>query len=465
MPGQRMRSYGRESYFLHAPELPNSRHWFLVILVVAVALRIGSALYQGNDVTAAPGTADQISYHGLAKRVVEGHGFSFADDHWPATPAGQPTAHWSYLYTSYLALVYAVFGINPMIARLIQSVTAGVFHTWLTCRIAGRLFGRRTGLVASALSAIYVYFFYYAGALMSETFYFLAILWTFDASFRILDQNGAQSRLEAPSGSRWSLWIELGLAIGAAVLFRQVFLLFVPLLFAALLLNTRLSESGQRRDVRPMGGIILSCLIILMMILPWTIRNQRCFGTFELLNTNAGFALYWGNHPVHGTKFMPILTPDGPSYGDLIPPELRALNEAKLDQALFREALRIIARDPARYIQLSLSRAVEYFKFWPSSDSSRISNISRVASFGLLLPFILYGLYASVLLLHRPEHPDQRVQILLLYCFIVVYTTIHLLSWTLIRYRLPVDIILILFAAKSLSMMTATIGAKIRDLQ
>jgi hypothetical protein len=39
---------------------------------------------------------------------------------------------------------------------------------------------------------------------------------------------------------------------------------------------------------------------------------------------------------------------------------------------------------------------------------------------------------------------------LILYLFIVVYTAVHLLSWTLIRYRLPVDAVLLIFAGAAL---------------
>jgi hypothetical protein len=35
----------------------------------------------------------------------------------------------------------------------------------------------------------------------------------------------------------------------------------------------------------------------------------------------------------------------------------------------------------------------------------------------------------------------------LIVLFIVVYAGIHLLSWALIRYRLPIDAVLVLFAA------------------
>ena len=91
---------------------------------------------------------------GKAERVVAGHGFSFAEDHWPATPGGEPTAHWSYLYTLYLAAVYSLFGVQPLIARLIQAVLTGVLHTWLAYRIGRRVFGIETGVLSVAFSAI-----------------------------------------------------------------------------------------------------------------------------------------------------------------------------------------------------------------------------------------------------------------------------------------------------------------------
>ena len=184
----------------------------IAILFLSITLRLLSAVYQGNNVSDLPGVYDQISYDGLARRVVDGFGFSFAEGHWPATPAGEPTAHWSYLYTLYLALIYKLFGPYPLIARVIQALIAGIFQTLLIVRIGSRLFNRTVGLIAAALNAAYIYFFYYAGALMTETFYITCILWTFDVSFRLvyMDRNThkvgqTRSRLQ---------WLELGLAIG-----------------------------------------------------------------------------------------------------------------------------------------------------------------------------------------------------------------------------------------------------------
>ena len=68
-------------------------------------------------------------------------------------------------------------------------------------------------------------------------------------------------------------------------------------------------------------------------------------------------------------------------------------------------------------------------------------------SFGLMLPFMLYGLYATFRF-HWPKADHAtRGGILLLLLFAAVYSAMHLLTWALIRYRLPVDAVLLIFAA------------------
>jgi hypothetical protein len=180
-----------------------------------------------------------------------------------------------------------------------------------------------------------------------------------------------------------------------------------------------------------------------MMVIPFTVLNYTRFNRFVLLNTNAGYALFWSNHPIYGTKFVPILTGDMGNYNDLIPPDLLSLDEAALDQELLKRGIGFVVQDPVRYALLSISRIPPYFTFWPSSNSGMISNISRVASFGIMLPFMLYGLYRSYV---ARDKPLIRQPLFLLYLFAIIYSVIHILTWTLVRYRLPVDAVLVVFA-------------------
>jgi 4-amino-4-deoxy-L-arabinose transferase-like glycosyltransferase len=413
-------------------------HWRILFLTLAasVIVRVIAAIYLGNSVEALPGTFDQVSYHNLALRVVAGHGFTFGEPWWPATAAGAPTAHWSYLYTGYLILVYKIFGLNPLIARIIQAVIVGLLQPYLAYRIGRHLFNPQTGLAAAILTGFYTYFIYYSAALMTEPFYILAILASLLISMYMVKEEPDREQGQTELFKKENLWmgVWLGLTLGVAVLMRQLFLLLIPFFLLWIWW-----ASGKRI----WRSLLITGLMIVIMVIPFTIFNYLRFDRFVLLNTNAGYALFWSNHPIYGTNFVPILTEDMGSYHALIPEELLSLDEAALDQELLKLGIGFILEEPVRYMALSISRIPPYFTFWPSSSSSLISNISRVSSFGIMLPFMLYGLYRSYI---ERKKPLIMQPLFLMYMFIVIYTGIHVLTWTLIRYRLPVDALLVVFA-------------------
>lgn len=52
----------------------STRSWLLAILLLSVLLRVGVAVYLGDDLSDwRGGTADQVSYDALAQRVTTGH--------------------------------------------------------------------------------------------------------------------------------------------------------------------------------------------------------------------------------------------------------------------------------------------------------------------------------------------------------------------------------------------------------
>ena len=112
----------------------SEKYWLVMIILVAVFLRGAAAFYLGDQVVVVPGTFDQVSYDMLAQRVLDGQGFTVVQSWWPNTPAGEPTAHWSYLYTLYLATIYSLVGYHPLVARLLQAILAGVLMPWLVYR-------------------------------------------------------------------------------------------------------------------------------------------------------------------------------------------------------------------------------------------------------------------------------------------------------------------------------------------
>jgi 4-amino-4-deoxy-L-arabinose transferase-like glycosyltransferase len=424
-----------------------------LILGLAVLLRLGACLYLGNTVEALPGTADQVSYHALALRLLGGHGFTFGEPWWPSTAAGAPTAHWSYLYTFYVSLVYMLFGPHPLVPRLIQAVVVGLLQPFLAFWLGRRVFSTPVGLFAAGLTAIYPYFIYYSATLMTEPFYILSILAALCTAILLRDALQATGKKSSRKIIAYSL--ALGLLLTVTILLRQLFILFIPVLFFWIWM-----ANGWRINRQLVTSVLITGSLVILMVLPFTIFNYQRFHRFVLLNTNAGFAFFWGNHPIYGTHFIPILPPEVASYAELIPVELRRLDEAALDQALLKAGVQFVTQDPQRYLLLSLSRIPAFFMFWPSQDSDLISNVARAGGFGLLLPFILYGLVRSFI----PKPPVQRFRLEresnLLVLFILFYTVIHLLSWALVRYRLPVDAIFMIYAGLALADLSTWLGSK-----
>jgi 4-amino-4-deoxy-L-arabinose transferase-like glycosyltransferase len=425
-----------------------------IILALAVLLRLAAALYLGDSVKELPGTADQLSYHNLALRLLGGHGFTFGEDWWPATPAGEPTAHWSYLYTFYMTLVYGLFGPHPLAARLVQAVIVGLLQPYLVYWLGKRVFSTTVGLFAAALTAIYPYFIYYAAALMTEPFYIPAILAVLCTAILLREAlQNSNARMNRPI-LLYSL--ALGVTLSITILLRQLLILFIPVLFFWIWM-----ANGWRISARLVFSALITGLLVILSVLPFTIYNYQRFDRLVLLNTNAGFAFFWANHPIYGTHFIPILPAEMGTYGDLIPAELRKLDEAALDQALLARGIGFVLEDPGRYARLSLSRIPAFFMFWPSRDSDLISNVARAGGFGLLLPFILYGLVRSFV----PRPPVQRFSLSatsnLLLLFILFYTVLHVLTWALVRYRLPVDAVLMLYAGLAFTDLAVWLGSRL----
>jgi len=420
------------------------------IIVLSILMRVAISLYLGNTVEILPGTHDQISYHTLAIRFIEGHGFTFGTIWWPITAANAPTAHWSYLYTFYLIFVYKIFGANPIVARILQAIIVGLLQPILAYKIGEHIFNRKIGLISAAITAFYIYFIYYSGALMTESFYILAIMASLYISMKLVAANR-----DGQNKQIIKLMLLLGVSLGAGVLLRQLMLLFIPFLFLWVWWSGR--KTGKKALIPALIG---SGLLVILMILPFTIYNYSRFDRFVLLNTNAGYAFFWGNHPIYGTHFEPILPPEMGTYEGLIPEELRHLDEATLEKELLSRGIQFILDDPVRYILLSLSRIPPYFMFWPSPESGLISNISRVFSFGIAWPFMLVGLFYAPFSNQLKQKLRIEAPLMLLYIFIVVYAGIHILTWTLIRYRLPIDAILVIFAALSLERLWQFIQKK-----
>jgi hypothetical protein len=439
-----------------------TRNYLLIILLVSVTLRVLVALYLGNEIDAPPLLTDQRSYHALGERLIAGYGFSFAKPWYPFyLPAGSPTAHWSFLYSLFIAAIYSVFGPHVIAARLVQAVLGGILVPLAVFFLARRLLEstasaplrdalERRGLhvanlplVAAGIAAVYFYFVLYAATLMTETLYITALLLALNRTMALADKPTIKNGLA------------LGVWLGTATLLRQSILPAIGIMILWLL--WRGWRAHRLRQI--FSSVVVSGIVLVVAILPFTIRNYQVFHEFLLLNSNAGYAMYSAQHPMHGTSFQAFEAAP-------LPTDLTANNEAQFDRALMPRGIAFVTADPGRYLLLSLSRVPAYFEFWPSNDTSFINNLGRVGSFGICLPFMLYGIWLA-LRFSAPRGRGRWMQFLLsptafLIGFIAFYSVLHIFTWAMPRYRLPVDATALPFAAIALDDITCRIMNRYR---
>jgi 4-amino-4-deoxy-L-arabinose transferase-like glycosyltransferase len=407
----------------------------LLIIFLSIVLRLGAAMYLGDTLVGEQQRRahDQISYNYLANSLLVGKGFSFDQDWYPFTPANTPTAHWSFLYSIFLAGVYALTGPHPFAARLVQVLIVGILLPWFLYKLGSRIAGKTIGLLSAGLGTVYLYFVYYDASLMTEPFFILGILAMLNLALKLQPGNWEDKFANSigfpthllQSPQKLIYWIALGIVLGITALLRQTILLWVPFLFIWIV------WAGRGR-IRPWGPT-LTLGMTALLILPWTVRNYVVYEAFLPLNSNAGYALYSANHPDHGTQFIQ-------DYAAPLPADLQGagLNEAQWNTELTKRGLQFILDDLGRYLLLSLNRVGIFFNFWFSPESTLISNWMRVLSFGLYLPFFVYGLILSL---------KEWRRFSLLYLFAIIYSSMHILTWAGIRYRLPVDAAMMPFAA------------------
>lgn len=399
----------------------------LAILLIGTLLRLAMAIFLGNHVEPTPAAYDQIFYHDLALNLLAGKGFVFTLPPWPFIQPGEPTAFYSFIYPRFLAAVYRLFGQQPLAARIVQALICslmplqvyGLVRRILARPPAWQQRAEPVALAAAAITAGYAYFVYYSATLMTEGLYLVAVVASLSLTFDL----AAQLSLR-----RWVAW---ALVVTLASLLRQVYMPMAALLFVYIVWQAR-------RRVRP-GHVAAAGLVAAALILPWTVQNYRTFDRFLLLNSQAGQTVWNANHPGLGVKFREAaMFP--------IPADLEGVNEVDLSNELLKRGLQNIAADPGRFALLSLDRLRIWFIFYPMRESSAFSNVARTVSFGVCLPFMLAGLALSL---------REWRRWLLLYLFIAAYTFIHIVTWVQIRYRMPVDVALVPFAASAVVTLVA----------
>jgi 4-amino-4-deoxy-L-arabinose transferase-like glycosyltransferase len=384
---------------------------FVVLPLIAVVVRLAYSLALPDRIVITF-EADPLTYDQIARNVVAGNGFSGASFYYPPG-TDHLTAFWDPLYPYLLAALYWVFGRSVHIVRVAQALLGGGAVA-LTFALGRRLLGAPAGVIAAAISAVYPFFIYYAAQLLTETLFMALILAVFVAGYRAQDTARA----------RW--FAVLGVLTGLAALCRAEAFVFGGVLIIWL----------AWRTLRPLvarvqlGAIALVAMLVVM--LPWGIRNQRTHGQFILTTTKLGYNLYKYYHP--------LMTAD--QTVPVVPfPDLDDLTEPQREAVMRRDGIQFMVADPGRTLWFMANKLALLFKLTPSNEVNRQYALVSVGSYGVLLPFMAAGL---VLALRR------RGDLLPVAAYVLFSVATKAAVFAGIRLRMQIEPFLILLAAGAL---------------
>lgn len=407
-----------------------------IALVGFVALRIVFNVAVGYREI--PKGVDAESYDSYARTILDGR-------EWLSNPdfRGHVRAPG---YPIFLAVVYAVFGRGNLVAVYVIHALLGGLTLIYVFKLAQLLFGGRVAALSLLWSGVYVYYLWSGAHLWRENLIFPLMVFMFYELFVLLQSNG-------PLLKNASLW-KFVVAFSVLIHVDARYLFFVPCVSVVFV-----AFRGVRRGI---VEYVLATAALVLLLIPWTVRNYVAYDGFVLINTRT-LDLRPGakRDPTMSRRFDKVreaegaerrTDPGGPGRYPL-QEELRQIELGENPKHRSPEELATIRAGiapPSTYI----GQKIYWFKeFWrparskgdysppPSAKFTKWSmrqNIMGTLGYGLLLPFALLGL----ILLVRQRN---RAWVFLLLP-IATQTVLHVMLWARNRYRFPIDAFIIIFA-------------------
>ncbi len=353
---------------------------------------------------------DEIKYNEKAMNLIEnGHygSIEFAP--------GEPI----FLYG-----VYKIFGFSVTKARVAESVL-GALSCLLLFAIGNRLFSYQIGLWAALIMAIYPLYVFSAGTLYPIVLFVFFLLLLFLLLFRLTISKS------------WGDAILSGILIGIETLIIPTIVFMVPVFFLWLFLLLKKSFLGK------MATLLAILLSMTAILFPWSYSNSKKMGTFILVTSESGHSLWQGNN-----EFFDGFNRPGPDDIPLqIRNRLKGKNIDEQDKIYRQEAFRFIKEHPRRFIVLYFRKFINFWRIYPKTISrnkytSPKNKIISLFSYGILFLLSFVGLYKTrKRFLFLSVMPLSAIAFAMGYSFFLTST----------RYRLPIDVFVILFASIPLS--------------
>ncbi len=405
----------------------SSRRFAVALLLIAAFAFAGRVVYIFT-VTHDELSTDQRYFYESAVQLADGEFFQAP----PLFGSGESAEH-PPLPVTVLAPVALVSSDNDSAMRTLVAF-GGVCALLLIALVTAEVAGRRAGLVAAAIAAVYPNLWINDGIFMSETF---ATLFTAGAIF------ACYRLIRHPSAARA---VVLGVACALSMLSRAELALLVPLLVVPVLLSIRGISFTRRLRI---AGSALGATAVL--VAPWVGYNLARFDEPVLLSSGDGGVLagancnrtYWGADLGSWNGLCTIEGVRNDRSFDLI-----AHGDRSMDNVETRNRGLAYMKDHARRLPVVIAARIgrlwsvfapfQMAKLAEGEGKPRWASWAGLGGYWLLVGFAVAG---TVLLWRRHE------VVLPLLAPIAVVTLVAAALYGLVRFRAPAEVSIVALAA------------------
>ena len=369
---------------------------------------------------------DATYYHVQAQLLGDGRGFAhpywFLQTGQYADSASHPPG-----YSTVLGVLSAV-GIDSATAQRLFSGLLGVATVVVIGLLARRLAGPRAGLLAAAAAAVYPMLWINDGMLQAESLYALLIAVMLLLAHRFWDEPTTRNV------------VALSVVTGLAALTRTEGIFFYAALVA--LLAVRLPGRPWKERLRLVG---VAAGVALLVLGPWVAYNLSRFERPVYLTNSAGSVM--SDASCDSTYYGEYIGYHANCVGDDPPLELDEADESVREAEIYDEASVYFFDHLDRLPLVTLARVARVFDVfkpgqnvflnWWLEGRGKAASTAGLWAYYALIPF---GVYGAVLLRRR------GTTLIPVLSTVVVVAAAAAITFGITRYRIPVDVALVVLA-------------------
>ncbi|MBN1270835.1 MAG: glycosyltransferase family 39 protein [Candidatus Aminicenantes bacterium] len=345
-------------------------------------------------------------------------------------------------YPLFIAAVYSLFGCQNHTAVYIFQALLSVLTCFYIYKLSRLIFDEQVAFLSFVWSGLYVFYFYYMRFLLRETLIFSLIIVFFYYLYIYILQEKNRTK---------NFWF-FSVAYVCLIHTDARYLFYLPFFFFLFLC--------YRPFFRAVKQYVVFLAVFSLLLIPWTIRNYIAYDGFVLINTRT---LDLRPKDIRSPKPFSRISDHILNFKTVKETE-RSVYPTEEERELIKqgfnpnnrtaEEIAVIKKDiyPASgFLERKWFWFVEFWRpvrlssyYYPFPDAkfhpkwTWPHNLSSLVCYGLLLPFMLIGIF----LLWKQKN---RAFFFLLFP-ILLQTFLHVLHCGLWRYRVPIDGFIIMIA-------------------